>query len=134
LSAHFVEHFAAFLEKPLAPLSPEAQEQLRAYHFPGNVRELRNLIERAAVLSPSPDISETLIRELKACGGGREAPRDSDGNGVIAFRLGVDRLEDFQDRLLNEALEFAAGSVTRAAALLGISRFAVQRRRRKRCL
>jgi two-component system response regulator AtoC len=136
LSAHFIEHFAAFLERPLAPLSPEAQEQLRIYDFPGNVRELRNLIERAAVLSPSPDISETLIRELKECGRLREPRRDTtsdvDQRGVVGFRLGVDRLEDFQDRLLTEALDLAEGNLSRAAALIGISRFAAQRRRRKR--
>jgi transcriptional regulator with PAS, ATPase and Fis domain len=132
LSAHFVEHFAALLDKPLSPLSARAHEQLRAYDFPGNVRELRNLIERAAILSPSPDLSETLIRELEACGHARDRQREDEGGSVIGFRLGVDRLDDFEDRLLSEALEVAGGSATRAAALLGISRFAVQRRRRKR--
>jgi DNA-binding NtrC family response regulator len=51
LAEHFLRLHAAELGKQIAGFSPEAMEALRRYGYPGNVRELQNIVERAAVLS-----------------------------------------------------------------------------------
>ncbi len=56
LAGHFLRIYAAELGKQLTGFSPEALEALRRYRYPGNVRELQNIVERAAVLSKRPTI------------------------------------------------------------------------------
>ncbi len=56
LASHFLQRFGQDLGKQLTGFSPEAAEMLRRYSYPGNVRELQNIIERAAVLTRSPTI------------------------------------------------------------------------------
>ena len=56
LAAHFLQRFGRDLGKQLTGFSPEATEMLRRYVYPGNVRELQNIIERAAVLTRTPTI------------------------------------------------------------------------------
>ena len=56
LAEHFLQHFARELSKQLAGFSPDAAAALARYRFPGNIRELRNIIERAAVLARRPTI------------------------------------------------------------------------------
>ena len=57
LSQSFVRQFAEQLGKPVAHLDPQAAHLLQRYHYPGNVRELRNLIERAVILCPTDTIA-----------------------------------------------------------------------------
>lgn len=57
LAEHFLRKHAAELGKVLTGFEPDALDVLRRYHYPGNVRELSNVIERAAVLSRRPTIS-----------------------------------------------------------------------------
>src|SRR5262249_6503475 len=52
LTAHFVAHFARTLRKPLTGISRASLARLERYSWPGNIRELQNLIERACVLAP----------------------------------------------------------------------------------
>jgi DNA-binding NtrC family response regulator len=56
LVGHFLQQYAKELGKQIAGFSPQALDALRRYPYPGNVRELQNIIERAAVLSRSPTI------------------------------------------------------------------------------
>lgn len=56
LAATFLEKHGAELGKQLAGFTPEAMDALRRYHYPGNVRELQNIVERASVLSRRPTI------------------------------------------------------------------------------
>lgn len=57
LASHFLAKHAAALGRQITGFSPDALTALKAYRYPGNVRELENIIERAAVLSRSPTIS-----------------------------------------------------------------------------
>ncbi len=59
LAAHFLERQGQELERQFAGFSPDAIEALCRYTFPGNVRELENIIERAAVLARAPTIAAT---------------------------------------------------------------------------
>ncbi len=63
LSTHFIDKFNLAFNKKIKGFSPQAQELLNNYDFPGNVRELENIIQRAVALA---DSSEILIRDLPA--------------------------------------------------------------------
>jgi PAS domain S-box-containing protein len=67
LALHFIKKYSASLGKKIESVPQQFIEELRAYHFPGNVRELENIIERAVILSTGPtlqmDLSFTLPRQ-----------------------------------------------------------------------
>jgi two-component system response regulator PilR (NtrC family) len=114
---HFIEKYARELGKDVKGMSDEALAKLVAYRFPGNVRELENVIERAAALTRGPVIQvESLPRsvlEREEPGPVARIPRD----GVDLDRL----MQDYERGLILEALRPAGGVKKRAAKLLGIS-------------
>lgn len=103
----------AFLERacraqaiPPLRLTLEALAALRAYPFPGNVRELKNAIERAAVLA---DAEAVVVADLP------DGIRANAGQEAVDFKEHVRR---YEARLMREALRRAGGNKTRAAELL----------------
>ena len=108
---HFLRTFAAKNGKTIRGLSREARETLLRYDYPGNVRELENLIERAVVLTRDEVIGLADLPLTLA----EPAPEPEAGVGLIAAVEGLER------RMIREALAQANGTQTRAAELLGIS-------------
>ena len=108
---HFLRTFAAKNGKTIRGLSREARETLLRYDYPGNVRELENLIERAVVLTRDEVIGLADLPLTLA----EPAPEPEAGAGLIAAVEGLER------RMIREALAQANGTQTRAAELLGIS-------------
>ncbi|MGN6104631.1 MAG: sigma-54-dependent transcriptional regulator [Kofleriaceae bacterium] len=117
LAEHFLRRFGA--EQGRTPrLSPEALRRLESYDFPGNVRELENLIERAVALSSSTVIGADDLPEVKTTKlAGTEVPAQFPAEGVDLERL----VSDFERAWVLRALEHTGGIRKRAAALLGIS-------------
>lgn len=120
-------------------LSTATEECLMAYDFPGNVRELKNIMERAVILTDSVVIEPSHLPDrvrnpygradtgrTAPSGGGEQAPAVD-----LGFVPGVDTLDAFEDRLIREVLERAGGNRSEAARMLGISRFALLRRLEK---
>jgi len=111
LIEHFLRVFAGKNGKTVRGLTREAREMLLRYDYPGNIRELENLIERAVVLTRDDVIGvEDLPLSLEAA-----APASGEEAGLIAAVEGLER------RMIREALATADGTQTRAAELLGIS-------------
>ena len=112
LVEQFVRRFAAEARSPVTQVSREAMDLLLRHHYPGNVRELENLIHRAVVLARGPVISTSdlpiSMTELKSEG---RSP-------AVAF---VDRVAEFERALIVEALAKADGVQTHAARALGMS-------------
>ena len=113
-----VAHFLSKHERALSDVRPEALEYLKSYEFPGNIRELQNLIERACILAGGGPID----RHHFPIESGRLA---SDSGDLLGLGLSIDQMEK---RMILEALERAQGNKTRAAGLLGISRRALYSR------
>ena len=121
LASYFIDRFNREFRKRVRGVSPAAAEVLQHYQWPGNIRELRNAIERAMLLIDQewlePDNFTTLTRTVTP----------------TQFRLppeGVN-LEDVERQLLTQALERAGGNQTQAAQLLGINRDQVRYRLEK---
>jgi DNA-binding NtrC family response regulator len=113
----FVQHFAQLNHKQISGVDEECLNALKSYPWPGNVRQLRNVIERAAVLCRGPVIKITnLPAEFKS---GRQKEGGSEAS-FIQIRLGTS-LDDAERELISRTIEFAGGNKTRAASLLGVA-------------
>jgi two-component system response regulator PilR (NtrC family) len=118
LVAHFVRKIAGEIGKEVKGVSPETLAILERYHWPGNIRELENVVERAIVLGNSdtlePDALPTTLT----------VPKELQEVGIEIPAGGVD-LEETMDRIERQyiqlALERTAGVQTRAAQLLKVS-------------
>jgi two-component system response regulator PilR (NtrC family) len=116
LAEHFLRRFAAEHGRNLQ-LSNEAQRKLEQYDYPGNVRELENVIERAVALSSGPIIGVSDLPDLRPAARVAELPSEFPAEGVDLDRL----LADFERGWVLRALEHTGGIRKAAAALLGIS-------------
>jgi two-component system response regulator PilR (NtrC family) len=118
LVAHFIEKYAAELENSVTYATDEAIERLTGYQFPGNVRELENVIERAVALSRSGAIDlESLPPAVLSPAVNGEPPRITSAEGVDLEAM----LGEYEKGILIEALEAAKGVKKRASQLVGVS-------------
>lgn len=133
LARHFVKFYSEKMGVHIKPLSREVEERLFSYDFPGNVRELKNMIERAIILTDSGNIElrhlpERVLRRDVAIA---SPTTQRTSSSRLEFVPGVDTIDGFERRLLQYALDRAKGVKTEAARLLGISRFQLLRRIKK---
>jgi two-component system response regulator PilR (NtrC family) len=119
LAEEFIRRFSAEMGKQLRGFTADAMRALMRYEYPGNVRELENVLERAATLAGSAMIGlGDLPEELSGLAGGATPQLltlPEDGCELD------DVLREVERRLLLEALERTGGVRTQAAKLLGIS-------------
>jgi transcriptional regulator with GAF, ATPase, and Fis domain len=119
---HLIQHFLAHHAHPVPPaLTREALDLLTAYRWPGNVRELENEIKRLCVLGGAtvgPDDLSPSIRDAEVMMVGK----DSDFQDLDTL------VESIEVREIRKALERSSGNKTKAAELLGITRFSLQRK------
>jgi len=131
LAEHFTLRFARQMGKSVAKISQEAMQLLRAFSWPGNVRQLENVIERAVALETTEAVlPERLPDSIRSPQRSEPLPAIGNGFSLDDFMLSVEA------RLLNEAMERAAGDRAQAAQLLGISsrslRYLIQKHARAR--
>ena len=118
---YFLAKYSALFGKEITALSSYALEVLMDYDFPGNVRELENIIERGVALENSNLI---LPESLTLSAHRRRAvqSREEAMNGDDYFELGLDEaVASLEKTLISQALERAGGSKMRAAELLKVS-------------
>ena len=116
---HYLSVFNDENGKRIEGFTPAAYDMLSAYGWPGNIRELRNLVERMVVLARGSmlDVKDIPAQVREAVSGGGEVRVDAD--------LTVDEMEK---RMIIQALEKTGGNRTRAAEKLGISRRTLHRK------
>jgi two-component system response regulator HydG len=125
LTAAFVQEFAARFQKRVSALSPGAERLLHNAPWTGNIRELRNVIERACILSDGRILSE---REVLAALGGRArlAPPPAAAESMPPESEEV--IPEIDRGMIERALQQVGGNRSAAARKLGISRRALYRR------
>jgi len=135
LGRHFVDKFNERLRKKVSGIEPDAMERLVSYGWPGNIRELENVLERAILFCDTEQVRLVdLPAELRE--GTAEGPRASQSSLPVESRdgLGADGLKEqvkaamsrLERELIVRALDQTGGNVTHAARLLKISRKGLQ--------
>ncbi|HPE55929.1 MAG TPA: sigma-54 dependent transcriptional regulator [Bacteroidales bacterium] len=109
LADHFLQFYALKMKKPLKSIAPGVNEILLNYNFPGNVRELRNLCERAVILNNGGVINESCFPEIS---GFTKPPESNYGN--------VYNLDEIERRTILEALSASGNNLSKASKLLGL--------------
>ncbi len=123
LAQHFLDKYAREMGKKITKISSYAIDLLNRYDFPGNIRELENLMERSVALSSTnillPDSLALSIHKRRWIEGIKDRRFDLDevGQGVALDSI----LEEIERAYLLRALEVANGNKNKAADLLGIS-------------
>ncbi len=113
LMNHFLDHFRRQHGRVNLEVSPEAKEKLIAYNWPGNVRQLRNVIDSAVVMAEGDAIRPDDL-------GLRSAASDTELESL--------RIDHWERKLILQALERTSGSIPEAAKLLGIGRATLYRK------
>lgn len=123
LMDHFLGHYAQWNGKPIQGFLPEARDLLLKYDYPGNVRELENIIERAVVIARGSLISP---RDLPF----PVAEPPSEGKEAAPQRL-KDSVEGLERKMIRQALDWTGHHQTQAAEILGISERALRYKLKK---
>jgi len=118
LAAHFLRQACQNNDRRGKSLSDGAMKLLQKYDYPGNVRELRNLVERIVILTPGDQITETDARALLPIAGG-----GGGGGGYYRPATALKSImEEVERDLITRALEHHQGHITNTAADLGLER------------
>ncbi len=137
MAMHFLVEFSQKLNKPIAGISPDAQTVLQAMEWKGNVRELRNRIERGVLIGKGPEIT---LNDLGLDNPDRStmvalnAPKGVAASGAGFPMLSADGIDlpglhEAMDRhYFDQSLKMADGNATQAARLLQMSYYAFRRR------
>nr|WP_281381112.1 sigma-54 dependent transcriptional regulator [Desulfurispira natronophila] len=117
LAKHFVKSSAKRFNKVVSGCSDGFLHKLCNYRFPGNVRELENLVERAIILCRGEVLEEQHLPQLQENSSG-----ESKGSSEASSAPQSGSIREQQRRLIEEALEKAGGNKSQAARALGIAR------------
>ena len=132
LMQHFLDHFNQEFHKNTTRVEPRAMEALMAYPWPGNIRELRNFVERIMILETKETIElQDLPRAMRdgtsfSPSGERVVAADA-----VSMPVGSMTLEEMEREAIVRALEQVSHNQVRAAKLLGISRDTLRYRMKK---
>ncbi|MCA1973007.1 MAG: sigma-54 dependent transcriptional regulator [Caenispirillum sp.] len=119
LAYHFLKKCAARMDKPVTEISTEAMNLLKAYDFPGNVRELENIVERGVAIASGDTIEVASL------------PDDLRDLAIRTFRKKEGRLPSLEEQerdYIRWVLQEAGGNQTLAAQILGIDRVSLWRK------
>ncbi len=121
LAQEILERRARSLKKSRLTFSPEAEQTLCAYHWPGNIRELENAVERAINLVKghliTPDLFGLPEQDTK------RAPLSKQHHGTL--------LEEVEKQTINDVMEEVQGNISKASGILGITRATLYKKLRK---
>jgi transcriptional regulator with PAS, ATPase and Fis domain len=120
LAEHFLTIYSKQYKKPAMTISDEAKSALKSYAWPGNLRELRQVIERAVLLNSDDKITRHAL--MLPTSEVAQETRESSSNSS------VQTLDEVEKRAIIKALETCGNNIAQAASLLDISRGALYRR------
>jgi len=124
----FLDLIAERLKRPKKALSEAALNKLHEHNWPGNIRELRNVIEQAAVLASGPAIAAEDIELGRKRGKDKKAAPETNLPFSEAKKQAVD---EFERAYLVKALEAHDGNISRTAEAIGMVRQSLQQKLRE---
>lgn len=134
LANYFIANFTRKLQKEIIAISPDAKGIFLHYGWPGNIRELKNMIEHIMILHDTDIITvdHLPVEFIRAAAtiAGKPAIPGLQGNGITVSDNGID-LAEVEKEFIKQALVTAKGNKTRAAKLLKITRDALRYRIQK---
>ena len=116
LIRHFIDKYSLENQKEIEGISKEAQDYLMKYHFPGNIRELENIIERAVVLSRDEIITTSDLPSGLLITSEKHILDPHDFTDSYPGKVSA-----FETEMIDKALELKFGNQSQAAKLLGIT-------------
>ncbi len=123
LLEHFIQHYNQKFRKSIQGVTKEAEELLLNYDWPGNIRELKNAIERVMILAEGNRVAAKYLPIRISEGGVLPVPMaEGEVNNGIRLPTGGTSLYDVERELIRQALEQSRGNKTTAAKLLHITR------------
>ena len=131
LCQYYLEHFNRKFSKSLKGVDPEFMSQLQNYEWKGNVRELRNVMERTALFARGEYLTSEATGQVFQSGGksqkicGLFYPVKDLTEGPVDLKREV---EAFERSYIDRAMDLSGGNLSRAAQLLGCTRFTLKRR------
>jgi transcriptional regulator with GAF, ATPase, and Fis domain len=149
LMSHFLRHYGRKHGRQVAGFTQAAVKALLNYDYPGNIRELQNLIERALIVAPEGGLIEVQhlftsgerldknVLSVRADGhlagaAGASPPQATPANRAAPEGGGSGSLGQAEEALIRRALEQCAGNLSAAARVLGVTRAQLAYRARKR--
>jgi two-component system response regulator PilR (NtrC family) len=123
IADHFLSKYRRTMGKSVETISGEAMTRLSSHHWPGNIRELENVIERAVALEKTPTIlADSLPGPLRGQGPAAPVTKPADVGALPDAGFDLEQhVQSVERRYLAQALERAGGVQVRAAELLGMS-------------
>jgi len=137
IARHFLQTIAAEEGKTFKAFAPDAEELIHRYAWPGNVRQLQNVIRNVTVLHDAEVVQAGMLPTPVGCNGigNREAgPPQREASSAVPGAGGTSRIRPLwqvEQELISEAIRACDGNVSRAAALLELSPSTVYRRLRE---
>ncbi|MBV8798749.1 MAG: sigma-54-dependent Fis family transcriptional regulator [Alphaproteobacteria bacterium] len=126
LVTHFMKRLSATSGLPTREVGEDAMAVLQAHHWPGNVRQLRNMVERLLILA-NDDAAQAISADLIPAHLGTEAPWSNGRDLVISLPLREAR-EIFEREYLLAQINRFGGNISRTATFIGMERSALHRK------
>jgi two-component system, NtrC family, response regulator HydG len=120
LADHFLQHTAERFQRRIHGIERESMRRLQEYAWPGNIRQLQNVIERSVIMS---DADELVVAESSL----PDAAESGHGFGEGELFAGNPTLEEIKKRYVNHLLTVTRGNMVRAAAMLDVDRRSLYR-------
>ncbi len=128
LIQHFVAHYAAERRVPTPEVAPDAMVALQSYDWPGNVRQLRNVVERTIILAPGDRIGSIDLDLLPAEVLGDQGEIGGAGATAIMGAPLREARETFEREYLRVQIRRFSGNISRTASFIGMERSALHRK------
>jgi two-component system nitrogen regulation response regulator NtrX len=128
LVQHFLAHYAAERRVPTPEIAPDAMVALQSYDWPGNVRQLRNVVERTIIMAPGDRIGRIDVDLLPPEILGDQAEMAGTGGGAIMGAPLREARETFEREYLRVQIRRFSGNISRTASFIGMERSALHRK------
>lgn len=133
IARNFLFEISKKYGKSFTRISQDTEDVLLNWHYTGNARELKNLIEREVLLSDGPELVISHLSLLKQAGQMKNHPDSRAGDLPVLSAEGLDLkaiIKQIEKHYMDEAISFSGGNETKAAELIGYSRDTFRYRRK----